>query len=633
MSPSPTQSTPELSQAEAALVEHYPRLVRLAYLVLPAAPGRHRRVLAAHAVVQRALPRGKGGAKGDSVPKQRGEEDAGYAYLRLRVLRAALDAARPGWLRRVPRLLPHVVGLRLSPRSAEAGDVALEQELAGLPAAARAAFALRRLDGLAEDAAQELLRAAGVSESRARAGVRAADELPPADGLADPCVLQARPTDLLRRRQYARTALLGGVALAVAAGAVMFLPDGWGPDGAAAPPYSENASARAALDPQGLRRMPEGVWQRATRTDFSVWPARGSALDDAGLLRRALAVWARPGDDVAVSATPGTQTGPAPGPAQLLFAGEAGGASVVLLYDGLRLVRYAEPVGADSGGAALDFARVDGADVLGASAVVIGRSDGNTRYLMAPWVTETVRRDLLVPDGRATEVGVDAHGVTEALRTPVAAPEGNGAACTEVPVLEVGAQGGDLPFMLADLGELVPALLTHGEPGEGQRVAADEEARERWTRLACNLSTANGGGVRSVNAWQFAEQTLPDGAGTAQWVCTRAETWRGAGSRTLAQFVAPAVRAGEPASVTASAEDAPACGAREPRVLSGVLWRSPEDAWYLVAAGSEQVSAIVAEGGVTGRGAGNTVALAAEEGARAELTGELDGGGELRMLG
>ncbi|MGW4108982.1 hypothetical protein ACWEGV_39490, partial [Streptomyces sp. NPDC004976] len=45
-----------VEQAEAALVEHYPRLVRLAYLVLPAPAGRSRRVLGAHGLVQRALP-------------------------------------------------------------------------------------------------------------------------------------------------------------------------------------------------------------------------------------------------------------------------------------------------------------------------------------------------------------------------------------------------------------------------------------------------------------------------------------------------------------------------------------------------------------------------------------------------
>ncbi|MEU1154961.1 hypothetical protein ABZ369_18355, partial [Streptomyces sp. NPDC005918] len=49
----------DVEQAEAALVEHYPRLVRLAYLVLPPHLGRNRRVLTAHALTQRALPRGR----------------------------------------------------------------------------------------------------------------------------------------------------------------------------------------------------------------------------------------------------------------------------------------------------------------------------------------------------------------------------------------------------------------------------------------------------------------------------------------------------------------------------------------------------------------------------------------------
>ncbi|MCZ9343461.1 hypothetical protein NGM37_37475, partial [Streptomyces sp. TRM76130] len=56
--PAPSAGAPVVGveQAEAALVEHYPRLVRLAYLVLPPAMGRTRRVLTAHALVQRALP-------------------------------------------------------------------------------------------------------------------------------------------------------------------------------------------------------------------------------------------------------------------------------------------------------------------------------------------------------------------------------------------------------------------------------------------------------------------------------------------------------------------------------------------------------------------------------------------------
>ncbi|MDT0307559.1 hypothetical protein RM780_11365 [Streptomyces sp. DSM 44917] len=619
-----------LGQAEAALIEHYPRLVRLGYLVLPHALGRHRRVLAAHALAQRALPRGKAPEGPPVLPAQRdGEEDPGYAYLRLRVLRAALDAGRPGrlrWLpRTAPRLLPQVVGLRLFPRAGESAELALEQELSALPPAARAAYALRRLDGLEEAAVRGLLAAAGASERQAGAAWRSAAELPLSPELADPCSLQARPTDLLRRRQYARTALFGAAALAVAGGALAALPGGWGPDGPAAPPYAENAAAEAALDPQGLRRIPQDVWRGSARTDFSVWPARGSAVGDTALLRRALAVWARPGPEVSVSATPGTQTGPAPGPAQLLFAGEAGGASVVLLHDGLRLVRYAEPVGGE-GAAALDFARVDGADLTGASAVVVGREDGNTRFLTAPWVSEAGVRELTDTGAESAELPVGEDGVTGPVRTPVGVEE---AECTGFPVLELTAQGAERPLLLADLGELAPALLTSGAPGDAEPAAASEA----WARLACHLPAMAGGGVRSVNAWEFAEQNLPDGAGRAQWVCSRAETWRGVGSRTFAQFLPPPARPGEPAVVTAVAEDATACGPRDPAVLSGVVWRSPARSWYLVAAASEPATGITAHGDVTGETTGRTLTLPAKEGDQPHLTAHRADGGDLPMLG
>ncbi|MGC3000817.1 hypothetical protein ACPF8X_21255, partial [Streptomyces sp. G35A] len=56
---SPAGPVVDVEQAEAALVEHYPRLVRLAYLVLPPGRDRSRRVLTAHALVQRALPRAR----------------------------------------------------------------------------------------------------------------------------------------------------------------------------------------------------------------------------------------------------------------------------------------------------------------------------------------------------------------------------------------------------------------------------------------------------------------------------------------------------------------------------------------------------------------------------------------------
>lgn len=171
-------------------------------------------------------------------------------------------------------------------------------------------------------------------------------------------------------------------------GALVALPGGgWGPDGAAAPLYAQNPAAEAALDPGRLVKVSPAAWKTSARTDFSVWPARGPLTRDSALLRRALAVWARPGKAVHVSATRETPLGGPAGPPQLLYAGEVDNARVVILYDGLRIARYAEPTDGTAG-AALDFARVDGATGPEAGALVLGRADGNVRYLTAPWVTK-----------------------------------------------------------------------------------------------------------------------------------------------------------------------------------------------------------------------------------------------------
>ncbi|MFD5545078.1 hypothetical protein ACFWIJ_46645, partial [Streptomyces sp. NPDC127079] len=123
----------DVEQAEAALVEHYPRLVRLAYLVLPPGPGRGRRVLTAHALVQRALPRGRRPAPVVPAQPTGRDTDPGYALVRLEVVRSALAAGRPfrltAWPTRaqLPPLVPQVWGLRLFPRSGGADELALDQ--------------------------------------------------------------------------------------------------------------------------------------------------------------------------------------------------------------------------------------------------------------------------------------------------------------------------------------------------------------------------------------------------------------------------------------------------------------------------------------------------------------------------
>ncbi|MFD0152063.1 hypothetical protein ACFVID_22145 [Streptomyces sp. NPDC127132] len=437
----------------------------------------------------------------------------------------------------------------------------------------------------------------------------------------DPCSLQARPTDLLRRRQHVRAGLVAVAALVVC-GTLLGLPgDGWGRNGAAAPSYARNPAAEAALDPGAVKRVPPAAWPGATRRDFSVWPARGGLAADRALLRRALAVWARPGLSVESSATPGTPVGPPMGPPQLLFAGAVDGARVVLFHDGLRAVRYAEPV-AGTAAAALDFARTDGADAVGSAALVVSRASGNVRYLTAPWVRETAVRDLLAPAKEPWPLARDADGVTEPVPSPAQAKE-----CERWNSLQVREGSGTR--LLTDLGELAPARLLWGPPDAPADVTA-KEAREAWARTACRLTAVRAHGVRSVNAWRFASQPLPEGAGRGTWVCTRAETWRGTGDRVLAQFLVPSPKA--PAALAARSEGSPACGVRDPRVLAGVLWQAPSGGWYVLAAGSPDFTSLETSGGVKGRADGPVLAVKAKAGARADLDGTLRDGTRVAAL-
>ncbi|MDT7844815.1 hypothetical protein [Streptomyces justiciae] len=619
----------DVEQAEAALVEHYPRLVRLAYLVLPPGLGRNRRVLTAHALTQRALPRGR--ASTPAIPAQSTgrDGDPGYAFVRLQVLRTALEAGLPltyrAWPKRsqLPPLLPQVWGLRLFPRSGGADELALDQRLSALSGEARAAYVLRGLERLPDGDVRRVLTEAGVADPDE--ALEDAAEVPAQYALLDspefdPCSLQARPTDLMRRRQHTKAALAAAAAVAVC-GALLGLPgDGWGPDGAAAPAYAQNPSAQAALDPANLTRVPATAWQAASRNDFSVWPARGELAHDTALLRRALAVWARPGETVQVSATPGTPSGGPSGPPQLLYAGLVDNARVVILYDGLRIARYAEPKDGTKG-AALDFARVDGATPGEASAVVLGRADGNVRYLLAPWVKKAAERDLLKPNSGAMDLTL-----TKGVTSPLAGPAQQNGGCTSWNVLQLTDRSGTR--LMSDLGELVPARLTTGRPGAVHE-ASGAEALRTWAPYACSLGAMRSAGVRTVNAWAYAEQQLPEAGGAADWVCTRAETWRGGGTRVLAQFRTPGSAYG---AVAAQAENVPACGPRDPNVLAGVLWKSGSGSWYLLAAGGKNTASISTSGAVRGSGQGNLLAVKAKEGAQAGLKGTLADGRAINGL-
>ncbi|MEU1469853.1 hypothetical protein ABZ434_16675 [Streptomyces sp. NPDC005761] len=640
----PAAARVDAEPSGAALVEHYPRLARIGYLVLPHSLSRDRRVLTAHALAQRSLQaaRRAGAADGGAVPLPRRPgrtetADPGYAYVRRQVLRDALAAGRPLRLRHRPRraqfpaVLPLAWGLRLFPHSGGADELVLEQRLSAVSGAARAAFVLRGLEGLADGEVRRVLCDVGVADPHA--ALMEADGVPAAHALLaspgfDPCSLQARPPDLPRRRRYVRAALAGVAALLVC-GALLGLPgEGWGRGDPSAPLYTRNPAAEEALDPGALRRVPATYWQRSPRTDFTAWPTRGDRTEDIRLLRRALRVWARPGGSVRTSATPRTPVGPPMGTAQLLYAGEVGASAVVLFYDGLRVVRYAEPRDADpSEGAALDFARVDGADATSAGALVVARAGGSVRYLTAPWVRQVRVRDLLAPAREPRTLHRSPDGVTDPPAGPATAP-----GCRSWYAVELA--DAEAVRLVTDLGELAPARLTSGPPARPHDVSGRAEY-ESWARTACLLAAVRSHGVRAVNSWVYASQPLPEGNGTAQWLCTRAETWRGTGSRVLAQFQAPSgppSGSGPPGVVAARAEDVPECGTRAPRVLAGVLWKSRGGRWYVLAAGSEQFASLTTSGGVTGRARGRLLAVPAGAGDRAQLHGRLADGRRIGAL-
>lgn len=182
--------------------------------------------------------------------------------------------------------------------------------------------------------------------------------------------------------------------------------------------------------------------------------------------------------------------------------------------------------------------------------------------------------------------------------------------------------------LMTDLGELAPAHLTAGRPSAPHEASGAQSLRT-WSPFACSLAAVRSQGVRSVNAWPYAQQPLPDASGSAAWVCTRADTWRGGGTRVLAQFRTPG---GTYGAVAAKAENSPACGSRDPHVLAGVLWKSAAGSWYLLAAGSQDTESIRATGGVRGASQGNLLTVRAKQGAQASLKGTLSDGRQISGL-
>ncbi|MFE7169753.1 hypothetical protein [Streptomyces sp. NPDC057616] len=641
---------PLIQEAEAVLVERYRDLVRLAHLTLPAALGHHRRVLLAHSLVQRALPRARTKPGVPSVPHPREEvpsRQTAERRLIVEVLRAALAYERRSrcWSPRfaLPAAfktrLPLVIGLRLFPRSGGADELDFARRLSEVPAASRAACLLRSVHGLSEAAVHDLLEAAGVEDPAAAmrtADSLAAAQLAPTAALLssqefDACVLQAGPTDLLRRGRRIRLSL-GAAAIGLAAAtAVVVTAAG---DTVRVP----SAQARAdhtAFSPAELVRTPAQAWDDTSRVDFTAWPPRGSRSHDDGLLGRALTTWAHPPAGTRVRLAPATTAAAPTTRPQLLYAGDVADRAVVLLYDGTRLARYSESR-SSARTAELRVARTDDADLTTAAAVSLYSGKGSARYLLAPWISEVSIRDLLRPDVLARPLRTARDGVTRPVSVVSA-----GRGCESRPVLQLRSSARIVEkhsFLLADRGALSPAHLTYTPlPGKGgppgrPREATGPAALLAWAHTACTLDSPGNAGVRSVNAWDFAEQSLPDRGGTAVWSCARADTWSGPGDVTVTLRTSRDVPA-EPARTIARARSTAACSRFGQNVAATVGWRSPAGHWYVLAAGSRAVTRLSVSGDVSATKQGRTLDLPVSRRPRTQVRATVATGEQLHAFG
>ncbi|WDT88204.1 hypothetical protein H0E86_02185 [Streptomyces sp. SCSIO-PteL053] len=130
--------------------------------------------------------------------------------------------------------MPVVWGLRLFPRAGGVDELALDRALSAVDGPVRAAFALHLLEGLDESGARELLAGAGAADPAgavrraARLGSpdRAGAQAMLRSGEFDPCTVQTRPSDLLRRRHRVRAAALAAVLCVVAGGLAVAAREG-----------------------------------------------------------------------------------------------------------------------------------------------------------------------------------------------------------------------------------------------------------------------------------------------------------------------------------------------------------------------------------------------------------------------
>ncbi|MBS2537884.1 hypothetical protein KGQ20_34535 [Catenulispora sp. NF23] len=621
---------------EAALVLHYSRLVRIAYLALPPEGDRHGRVLAAHAIAQRTLSGGAepGGGPGQWLRRAPQQVDGdSYAILRQAVVNAVLGKA--WWPRSLRR--PYVWGLRLFPLGGGSQELELDAALRGLSVTARMAYVLLGLEELDADEVAELLSGAGargVPAALERARQLLAEH--PADVLEssefDPCTLRTRPADLSRRRRQTRGVAAGGGVALVALLAIVIGVSGSGSGGADA---AATGAAGADVAHTAIQ-VADGAWQQSPRLDFGVWPTRGEGSVPATTVGQAVNAWSSQHPDVYKLGL-GAADGPPLQPVHVLWSGHLDGATVVLLFDSTRLARYTlpdAPTAADP--VRLDVVPADDADLTSAGAVVLRSTDAGDRWLVAPWVDTVGVRDLRTPSA-SVQAATVSDGVTAALPKPPAS------GCGSWPTLQLhatAAVGGET-FAMTDLGGVTGTHLLFTappktDPTQTPREVAAPDAFGTEARVACGLSALAGQGMKQVDTWVFAQQPLPQSQGLASWVCVRADQWAGGGSAT-SEFLPPAAQAA--ATVTGTESDGRTCSTLGPNVVAQARWRAPDGKVYLLVAGTRHVVKVgVSDGAGTVRQTVSApehtaaVALTGSQAATGSGIGILDTGAQVRPM-
>ncbi|MEJ3750767.1 hypothetical protein WEI85_47040 [Actinomycetes bacterium KLBMP 9797] len=537
-------------RAETVFVKQYDRLVRLAYLVAPAPPGRHTRLVRAHRLVHRALP-------------WRSRTALTYPEMVARVLRRA---ARPH-----RRALPVVVTWAWhTPVGGGRPHRELDEALATAEPSVRAAYALTMLENLQARDAVLLLQQAGwddavrklAAASALRQRIHEAHGLSPdhqrkllTEPPADPTTVRLRAPDPLMIRLMRGTRLTAVALATLLAGGLI---------GALVLGVPHPQPAAEALQ---VRRVPANAWSKTSELSLASWPTRGARASDDALLSAALTAWL----DGAGEPVGSTSADPPAGPPQVLYADDLDGTSVVMLADASRIATYTA--------GALRLEPAPRPDPHPASAIRLTTN----RYLLAPWVSKVEIRELGADSWRDLEV---TGGVTAAAPAPEAA------GCWRGPVLrlrsgEVSRTG---PFALADLGSTGLAHLMYipPKPPAGMTRPADLDApgaARLFADLGCVLGDLRGAGAESVTAWQLWSGKLPGGPGSV--ACVRAAL-PGDSNRVWAVALAGTA----PSQVIGEASGTRLCSHFARHLAVGWWYQRADGNWFHVAVGSRSVRGI-----------------------------------------